>query len=107
SNSDSTSSTDSDTTSEANAGGNTFTNGNNTIINVSDNSTTVFAVALSAIAMLQALNGSSTNVEPILSNINNMHKRLMDDDNTSRQAVLNANNELKNNQQLKPNRSED
>ena len=77
---------------EANAGHNTFTNGHNTIINVTDNSTGIIAVALSTLLMMEGLKGNenSEHIESLIKTLNGLLKG----DSSNHKAIIDAINSL-------------
>ena len=88
---------DADSTATANAGNNTFTNGNNTVINVTDNSAGFMAMTLSNLIMMESLMGNqnSDNIEPLVSKFINIMNELLQSEYSNRKAILDAINSLK------------
>ena len=92
--SDASADADSDATSDsdatADAGHNTLTNGNNTIINVTDNSSGYIAMSLSTLIMMESLlgNQNSEQIEPLVSKFSTILNELLQEENSNRKAIL-------------------
>ncbi|WP_185861724.1 hypothetical protein, partial [Peribacillus cavernae] len=86
-----------DANADASAGGNTFTNGNNTIINYSDNSGALIGMVLSTLTMMEVLRGdrNSNNNEALISNLTNTLSGMLQGENNNRKVILDAINSLK------------
>ena len=88
---------DSDATATADAGNNTFTNGNNTVINVNDSAAGLIAISLSNLLMMEGLlgNQNSERIEPLFSQLTNMMNELLEEENSTRKALIDAIKALK------------
>ena len=87
---------DSDADSKSSADNNTFTNGNNTNIIITDNSGALIATALSTLVMMESLKGDHNpeKVESLIANLTNSLGGLLQGENSNRQAILDAINSL-------------
>ncbi|MGN1386926.1 MAG: hypothetical protein ACI4XS_10005, partial [Bacillus sp. (in: firmicutes)] len=83
--------------SQSNAGHNTFKNGNNTVINIADNSAGYLAMTLSTLLMMESLRGNQDrdNLEPLISQLTNTMNELLQGEYNNRKAIIDALKSLK------------